>query len=385
MLGYHAGVLPGGSLGVDVFFVLSGFLITSLLIEERERTGQVSFRHFYMRRVLRILPALGCVIASAAVLAAVLDWLGGSGDRHYAIVTLASIPAVILFAGNWIRALAPASLIGSLGALGHTWSLATEEQFYLLWPAILAILTRLRLSRARLAALLALLAGAEMIYREVLFAAANHATVDGATVFDRIYYGADTHSDGLLIGCALAFWLSSGGMTSAMHRVRSAISPSGRLSAVRSATGIAAAGLLALFVIGTEPRSPTMLSAGVLLSAVLVVGAVTESLPGVVTRLLESPAAVWLGRRSYGLYLWQYVCFAASYAAWTSFVATFHLGPTGQRFTVGLALGLAIFASFMATELSYRFVELPALRLKRKFRAEPVLAESHVARANQPA
>jgi peptidoglycan/LPS O-acetylase OafA/YrhL len=113
---------------VDVFFVISGFLITSLLLDEREKTGTVSFRNFWARRALRLFPALACAIAFAFLMSLAVN----ASLRHQ---TVAAVPAVLLYVGNWWMALGHAH---SLGLLGPFWSLAVEKQFYVLWP-ILAV------------------------------------------------------------------------------------------------------------------------------------------------------------------------------------------------------------------------------------------------------
>src|SRR6185369_2522612 len=125
------GLLTGGWLGVDVFFALSGFLITSLLVEERERTGGIALARFYARRALRLLPALVAMVAVCG-LAVLL-----TSPRALVAGRAAFLAAVLLYVANW------AIVAGYLVfALGHTWSLAIEEQFYVLWPPMLALLLR---------------------------------------------------------------------------------------------------------------------------------------------------------------------------------------------------------------------------------------------------
>src|SRR5271154_4756056 len=155
---YHVGIIPGGYLAVDLFFVLSGFLITSLLITEWDASGRVSFRNFYARRALRLFPALGCVIVASVLIGVILTTTGGPIARADVHATLEAIPWVLGFAGNWVRAFDSQALVGSLGALGQTWSLAVEEQFYLLWPALFVLAMRRRIRRDRLALVLVLLA-----------------------------------------------------------------------------------------------------------------------------------------------------------------------------------------------------------------------------------
>lgn len=331
-----------------MFFVLSGFLITSLLIEEWDRRGgRISFRDFYARRALRLFPALGCVIAATVALAGLIALTGRPAERPYVLGTLDGLPWVMTFVGNWARALYPFSFLGSLGLLGHTWSLAVEEQFYLLWPALFVVLMRRRFSRGRLALSLALIAIAEMIYRlaGILAGCSNY----------RVYYGTDTHSDGLFIGCAIAFWLAS-------HTSAPPYRAAGGL--LKAATWMGMPALAILFVLGDRSGAPVEVSAAVLACGVVVMGIVAGEAPVVLERLLSSRHAVLIGRRSYGLYLWQYVILQAV-------VALFPPGLLGEnRIVIAVTLGAVFVAPFIAAELSYRFVELPALRLKRRFREE---------------
>jgi peptidoglycan/LPS O-acetylase OafA/YrhL len=345
---YHFGLLPGGYLGVDLFFVLSGFLITSLLIREWDRRrGHIGFRDFYLRRVLRLFPALGCVIAVTVALTVFLELFRPPSNRLYVVGTLEGLPLVVTFAGNWARALDPASFLGSLGLLGHTWSLAIEEQFYLLWPALFVLLMHRRFSRGFMALALALIAVAEMVYRTAM-ASAGYSNY-------RIYYGTDTHSDGLLIGCAIAFWLASR-KAARVHQAAGGL--------LKGASGLATAVLVILFVLGGWSRAPIEISLAVLACGALLVGAVTERLPVFLERLLSCEGAVLIGRRSYGLYLWHYILFGAVAALYPAEI----FGP--RRIVTAVTIGALFIGLFIVTELSYRFIELPALRLKRRFRVE---------------
>ena len=156
------GHISGGFLGVEMFFVLSGYLITTLLLTERQQTGTLSLRHFYLRRAARLLPALGLVTLLALAMYASDPSLMPSGD------VLASIPIVWLFFSNWFAAAGD-----NLGLLQHTWSLGIEEQFYLLWPLAFVLITA-RLIRTR-ALMLTLLAFAAASYVASLLVA-QHST-----------------------------------------------------------------------------------------------------------------------------------------------------------------------------------------------------------------
>ena len=347
VIGLHVGVLPGGYLGVDVFFVLSGFLITSLLIAELDkRRGSVSFRNFYARRVLRLFPALGCVIVAAVVLALLLQAIGNPINQPYARSTLTALPWVTMFAGNFVM-VHQANPI-ALGALTQTWSLAVEEQFYLLWPALFVLLMRRRPSRSRLALALAAIAVAEMVYRIVM--------AHGGYGPDRIYYATDTHSDGLLIGCALAFWLAS-------SRPASRPLPRGLTSA---ASWLGASVLVILFAGGQQANAPIEIPVAVLATAAIVGGMTSGRTPARLDRFLSSHWATLIGRRSYGLYLWHFVLISGAEALMAPVTGLFP-SAGGPRILFATSLGLAAAAAFVVADLSYRYIELPALRLKRRF------------------
>ena len=204
---FEGNPVHGGFLGVDVFFVLSGFLITSLLLKERADTGAVSLRSFYARRALRLLPAFGVLFAFAVVarFAFVQDaqrpsWFGIFGMAAY-------------FA-NWVQLWAHEPL-GPL--FGHTWSLAIEEQFYLVFPLVFVGLSRLRMSRRSIGLTLFAGAVASALWRAYLwssppsfvdfYARITGRAVQGTNPFEtwnRWYFGTDTRLDALLIGCVAA-------------------------------------------------------------------------------------------------------------------------------------------------------------------------------------
>jgi len=368
VIGIHVGVLPGGYLGVDVFFVLSGFLITALLIGEWDRRGGVSLRNFYARRALRLLPALACVLAAAAVLAGVLELVKPASDHAYGLATLSAIPWVIIFASNFVQATHPGLL--PLGALPHTWSLAVEEQFYLVWPTLFLVLMRRRFRRGTVAGVLATLALMDMVYRAVL-ASRGYS-------HDRVYYSTDTHCDGLLIGCALAFWLASGQANGLGHAAA-------RL--VKAGSWAGAAVVLTMFLTGRLADSAIDIDAVVLGTAMLVTGVVLRQTPAAIDRLLCSERMVALGRRSYALYLWHDLLLGGGEALVVPYTGLFPAAGA-DRILFATMVGGAIVASFVLADLSYRFVEMPALRVKQRFSSgnlsESLLAMSAPSASSEP-
>jgi peptidoglycan/LPS O-acetylase OafA/YrhL len=310
------GVTSPGTYGVTVFFVLSGFLITTLLLEERQRDGAWSLPAFYGRRARRLLPAM--VVCVALALAVDLALYGGVPDWLLVVGTLGYSANFVMGAGDWF----PGT------TLGHTWSLAVEEQFYLLWPLLLAGLVAVGLRRARL------LVAAAVVVLAAWTAALHHA---GAG-FDRLYFGTDTRFAPLLMGCLLAFIL---------HRARTRLaSPAWQVY-----------GWL-LVIVACIPSLQAAELHLVWLPAVAGVGAVLLIYAAVNGRahwLGWGPLA-YVGRRSYALYLYQGVVLVVLRdQPWV---------PTPVYWVVVLPV------LFGMAELSWRYVESPWLRTHETAPAE---------------
>ena len=175
--------LKGGFLGVDLFFVLSGFLITGLLVTEFENTGSISIRKFYMRRVLRLGPALALYLISCLVVTYYTQLI--SIPRQLKLIAMA-----LLYSTNWRMAFGWDAVLDTTAII---WSLSIEEQFYLVWPLLLFAALSLKLKRTFIAAGLALVIIAICVHRNVLL----NSGVD----LTRLYYGTDTRADVLLVGC----------------------------------------------------------------------------------------------------------------------------------------------------------------------------------------
>ena len=301
----------GGQIGVDVFFVLSGFLITALLVEERAGSGRVRLHAFYVRRALRILPVLVLVTAVAAGLALAI------GTPASRAATLRAAPQALFFIQNWDLAGHQGALLG--GYLGHTWSLSIEEQFYLLWPLLLAAL--MRRGGVRLA--LAISAGLAVAGQALSLVLAGRG--DSYLV----YFGTPTHGSLLLIGCALSLtW------------VRRQPCPSRVL--------VAAASAFLAVALGLAPPGPLPELGAALCAAVLILRALD---PGSGS-LLSNAVMRWVGRRSYGIYLWGLMLDAA--------VADLGLRPGLARLAVDIPL------TFVVAHLSYVLLERPAMSLTKR-------------------
>jgi peptidoglycan/LPS O-acetylase OafA/YrhL len=268
----HLGVpfFSGGGIGVDIFFVLSGFLITGLLLEERRRYGGLSYGTFYLRRSLRLFPALAVflpVIVIAAQLAPTID----STVRDQ---TVHGVLWVVLYVANWARAFGV-----QVGLFGHTWSLAIEEQFYLVWPVTLMALVGRRLSFRRAIAICLVGVVVVAVHRAVAWSSGEGV--------DRVANGTDMRADALLIGCVLALGLH------AELKLR----PPRILAAL-------AAGFIAWFVATQSNLSGFTYVGGITIVSAAAAVIIMASLgnPGV----LALRPLVWLGRISYGVYLWHF-------------------------------------------------------------------------------
>jgi peptidoglycan/LPS O-acetylase OafA/YrhL len=254
-----------GFLGVDLFFVLSGFLITSLLADEHQLSGGISLRAFYARRARRLLPALGALVALALALAT-------AAAPDHLLRWLTVIAAGCLYAANFVRAFVHPDPLQS-SPFGHLWSLAAEEQFYLLWPAAMLILAR----RPKAPLIVGAAIAGAVVYRAAL-------TATGAS-WDRLYFSPDTHATGLLVGCLAALLWRSG------------------LRLPRWSTPLSLATVVGLFFLA-EQTSAWAGYGQILVEAAcawLVVAAVDGP-----TLLLRFGPLVWFGLISYSLYLWHH-------------------------------------------------------------------------------
>jgi len=303
VLVFHLDALPGGYLGVDVFFVLSGFLITGQLLAERDRTGGVSLTRFYTRRAYRLMPAFWLLALVGFTWVVVLG-IGTAGERDEFLDSLASS---MLYVNNYAQVVSQST---GAGWLGHTWSLSLEEQFYLLWPLLLILLCRRRWLARRLPAVLVCGVGAVALWRYLLVASGAPGT--------RTYFALDTRADALLVGCALAAGLRAARPGDGAH---GEVAPASawqrrldRATPLLPLVGTAALGLLAVATL-TAPSAwgpgPTSLSYGGYTVVALLAGAVVLAVEqGARTswlfRALAAPPLAWLGRISYGFYLWHF-------------------------------------------------------------------------------
>ena len=290
VLVYHGGVawLRGGYLGVDVFFVLSGYLITALLLAEHDRTGRIDLVAFWGRRARRLLPALALLFAALVLYGRFF------ADSAAAAALRGDIAATIGYVLNWRLIFTHQSYFAQFAApspLRHAWSLAVEEQFYVVWPfAMMGLLAFVGRARDRLVVLLLGAAACSAIEMALL----AHAGRDPS----RVYYGTDTRAQALLIGAALAAALAPYGFR-----------PPRQLSGVVRWSGIAAGAVLGWFFVNARELSIGMYRGGHLVVAVataVVIAAAVARPTTAVGRILAPPALRAIGRISYGLYLWHW-------------------------------------------------------------------------------
>ena len=324
--------LPYGLLGVDIFFVLSGFLITTLLLEEHLNTNRLNLKNFYIRRALRLLPALIILLIFTIVFARLFL---PSDEANWTL----NLSIIALFYGtNWVRA------FGGPGSdlLGHLWSLAVEEQFYLLWPLALSMLLRLRLQRRRLILLIFSLIVLVCLHRSLMVS-------PGVDPF-RVYFGSDTRADSLLVGCLAAMLVSWRMITFNQTLLRSAI-------------------VLSLLIIGTFVfdlfgfASRTLYTSGFTVFALAVGLFILRviSSPNVFVRLLENRALVWIGKLSYSLYLWHF------FTIWITLRV-----PVSNA----LRVALATLISVGVAACSFYLIERPFLKLKSRYATSPIPTKS---------
>ena len=344
--------MPGGSIGVDVFFTLSGFVITLLIMKEWLATGRLHLGIFYAKRLARLWPALlalCAVILAAGFLFPASGWGGQAG--------------FVLPAAAYVMNLAHFGMFGDSIAgetLGPTWTLAVEEQFYLVWPLLLLVMLRFWKLRTTAFATVAL-AAAFVLNRFLL--------VNAGEPLDRIYNGPDTRADELLIGCALALLFTSVRQGSRLHNAL--------LSVSRWAAPLACTALLAALFLLKEPDAPGTWfnvfwtvgpTALALLSAVLV-GSLVLQPAGFLSRILSHP---WLARPgrdlSYGMYLWHLPVYLL-------------LMPLIPALPLRIALTAAL--TVLLAYASFRCVERPLRRWANK-RLDPAVVLSTAEASKAP-
>ena len=326
---YHANVgwMPGGFLGVDLFFVLSGYLITSLLLHEFSADGTIDLARFWIRRARRLFPAVALVILFAllATLIIARDDLGR---------TRADALSAVVYLTNWHEVVASHSYFNQFGRpslLQHLWSLAVEEQFYLVWPLLMITGLR-RLHPRNLVVLTGVLAIASCALMWLLFNPSGDPS--------RVYYGTDTRAFTLLVGALLAFTLPAA--QRALQQRAAGVN-------VADAAGVAAlVGMLVLFAT-LQDYQPWLYRGGFVLAALtgaVLVAAVAHP-GGRLGQALGSQPLRWLGARSYGIYLWHWPIMQLTRPG------------IDLQLPATLVVLLQAAATVGAAALSYRYVEIP--------------------------
>lgn len=335
--------LGGGFIGVDVFFVLSGFLITALLVQEFDSNkSSINFKNFYMRRVLRLAPALLLFLLFYLTQAILFrpDW----------ILNVYRTLIAFFYMSNWVQAFG----LFKMHVLSHTWSLSIEEQFYLLWPWLLYQLMKHVESRGRVIAIIATLIIIEYIFRMFM--------VSLEVPWERIHLGLDTRADPLLIGCFLGVILLSPRMYSSLKNKSRLIGYLGTTGFVLLVIWMVTFSLIRIDTVAL--RMDQYHKWGLLLievSVALIILHIFIRKKSLLKSLLSWLPLVWIGKISYGLYIWHFPIFHAVNKALSS-----KLDLTKLENTV-LAAILASAITLVVTVASYRFVEVPILRMKQRF------------------
>ena len=331
---YHLGIswIPGGFLGVDLFFVISGYVITRLLLDSIQRSGGLDLRAFYIARIRRLLPPLLFMIVTTALFVSV--WAPDTIKRF-----LTDAPFSIFGAMNWWLVFRHTDYFETIGRpplLQHTWSLGVEAQFYLLWPLILLLVLRF-LGKNKIpgtALLIACFSGLSLLLLSLRIDSSDAAQVS------HVYFGTDTHSIGLFLGAALAVkWVPQNLSEQVNKKAQDFIDGIGIFGFL---------GILATFLFINE-SDPTLYKLAFPLAGIFGCAIITSVVHPAsrFAPILSSRIMVWIGERSYAIYLWHWIIFQITRPA-------FDLeGSPWALFTLRILLVLAL------SDISLRLVELP--------------------------
>ena len=337
VLFYHLGFkwIPGGFLGVDLFFVISGYVITRLLLDSIDRSGGLDLRAFYLARIRRLLPALAFMLATTAI--AVGIWAPDTIKRF-----LIDTPFALTGSMNWWLVghhLDYFEAIGRPPLLQHTWSLAVEAQFYLIWPLILLVILKF-FGKKKISIVSLAIAGISGI---TLMLVSFSLDSSNASKVSHVYFGTDTHSIGLFLGAALAVsWIPQNFKKDVSKKAQDFIDGIGVFGFL---------GILAAFLLIDETK-PTLYKIAFPLAGIFGAAIIT-SIVHPASRfapILQNKVLLWIGERSYAIYLWHWVIFQVTRpkvdlagAAWAMY-------------------SLRILIVFALADISLRYVELPVRR-----------------------
>ena len=331
---YHLGVswIPGGFLGVDLFFVISGYVITRLLLDSIQRSGGLDLRAFYKSRLRRLLPPLAFMIVTTTLFIGV--WAPDTIKR-----LLTDTPFALTGIMNWWLVFEQQDYFESIGRpplLQHTWSLAVEAQFYLIWPLILLLVLRQLGRRVIPAAALTIAIGSGI----ALLLVSLRIDSSSSQSVSHVYFGTDTHSIGLFLGAALAVnWIPQNLKMDIAKRAQDVIDAIGVFGFL---------GILTCFLFIDE-SNPTLYKiafplAGIFGCAIImsIVHPASRFAP-----LLQGKAILWIGERSYAIYLWHWIVFQVT-------------RPSVDLAGASWALyALRVLIVFALADISLRWVELP--------------------------
>ena len=338
VLAYHAGfgVAQGGFLGVEVFFVISGYLITALLLGEHRSSGRIDPIRFWLRRARRLLPALFLLLIATLAVAVVAVPGEIARLRPDALAAFAYVTNWHLIAGDQSYF----ETVGRPSLFMHLWSLAIEEQFYVVWPLVLSAL----LLAGRRAGLVLTVCGAvgSAVWMAVLF----EPGVDPS----RLYYGTDTRLTGLLLGAALAFvWVPQMAIAGDADAAVPRIWTSRRVGRLVDLLGVVGLATLAWLFVTADAFAPFLYQGGLAIVAIATVAAIAAAVHprGRLGPLLDVAPMRWIGTRSYGIYLWHWPIFTLTRPG-----IDLDMDPVASLI---LRFGLTA----LVAEASFRFVETP--------------------------